>query len=51
MAKKRYNVEDIIHKLREAEIELAKGRTTPEACKSSRSPSRPTTAGARSTGA
>ena len=30
MPRKRYAPEQIIHKLREAEVELAKGQTTPE---------------------
>ena len=33
MARKRYTVEQIIAKLREAEIELAKEAKTPEACR------------------
>lgn len=33
MARKRYTVEQIIAKLREAEIELAQGAKTPEACR------------------
>ncbi len=33
MARKRYTAEQIITKLREAEIELAKGQTTPQVCK------------------
>ncbi len=33
MARKRYTVEQIIAKLREAEIELAKGAKRPEACR------------------
>ena len=33
MARKRYTVEQIIAKLREAEIELAKGAKTPQACR------------------
>jgi hypothetical protein len=33
MGQKRYTTEQIIHKLREAEVELAKGRTIGEACK------------------
>ncbi len=33
MARKRYTVEQIIAKLREAEVELAKGAKTPEACR------------------
>ena len=32
MARKRYTVEQIIAKLREAEVELARGAKTPEAC-------------------
>ena len=33
MARKRYSAEQIIKKLREAEVELAKGQTTPQVCK------------------
>jgi putative transposase len=33
MARKRFAAEEIIHKLREAEVELAQGRKTPEVCK------------------
>ncbi len=33
MARKRYTTEQIITKLREAEVELAKGQTTPQVCK------------------
>jgi len=33
MARKRYTVEQIIRKLREAEIELGRGLTTPRMCK------------------
>ena len=33
MARKRYTVEQIIRKLREAEIELGRGLTTPKVCK------------------
>ena len=33
MPRKRFTTEQIIHKLREAEVELAKGRTTAEVCK------------------
>ncbi len=33
MARKRYTAEQIITKLREAEVELAKGQTTPQECK------------------
>ncbi len=33
MARKRYSAEQIITKLREAEVELAKGQTTPQVCK------------------
>lgn len=33
MARKRYPVEQIIRKLREAEVELAKGATTVEVCR------------------
>jgi len=33
MARKRYTAEQIITKLREAEVELGKGLTTPQVCK------------------
>ena len=33
MARKRYTAEQIITKLREAEVGLAKGQTTPQVCK------------------
>ncbi len=33
MPRKRFTTEQIIHKLREAEVELAKGQTTAEVCK------------------
>jgi transposase-like protein len=33
MQRKRFTTEQIIHKLREAEVELAKGRTIAEVCK------------------
>ena len=33
MHRKRFTTEQIIHKLREAEVELAKGRTIAEVCK------------------
>ncbi len=33
MPRKRFTTEQIIHKLREAEVELAKGRTAAEVCK------------------
>ena len=33
MARKRYTAEQIIAKLREAEVELAKGQTTSQVCK------------------
>jgi len=33
MPKKRYNAEEIIHKLREADVLLGQGRTVAQACK------------------
>ena len=33
MARKRFRAEQIIHKLREAEVELAKGQSTGEVCR------------------
>ncbi len=33
MPKKRYNAEDIIHKLREADVLLSQGKSVSQACK------------------
>lgn len=33
MGSKRFTTEQIIHKLRQAEVEIAKGKLVPEACK------------------
>lgn len=33
MPRKRFNAEEIIHKLREAEVLLAQGKKTPEVCR------------------
>jgi len=33
MGRKRFTMEQIIHKLRQAEVEIAKGKLVPEACK------------------
>jgi hypothetical protein len=33
MGRKRFTTEQIIHKLRQAEVEIAKGKLVPEACK------------------
>jgi putative transposase len=33
MGKKHYKIEEIIHKLREAEVHIAKGKLVPEACR------------------
>jgi putative transposase len=33
MAKKRFTAEQIVARLREAEVELSKGQTTPQVCK------------------
>lgn len=33
MSRKRYRAEEIIHKLREAEVALAQGKSIPEVCK------------------
>ena len=33
MPKKRYNAEDIIHKLREADVLIRQGKTVSEVCK------------------
>ncbi len=51
MGRKRHTPEQIIRRLREAEVELAKGQTTGDITRSSGSLSRPITGGARSTGA
>ena len=34
MKRKRFTTEQIIHKLRQAEVEIAKGKLVPEACRS-----------------
>ena len=49
MARKRYTVEQIIAKLREAEIELAQGAKTPQACRKLGISENTTTGGVRST--
>ena len=52
MAKrKRHSTEQIIHKLREAEVELSKGKTVAVACRKIGVTEQTTTAGARSTAA
>lgn len=33
MSRKRFTTEQIIHRLREAEVEIAKGKLVPEACR------------------
>ena len=33
MARKRFTTEQIIHKIRSAEVEIAKGKLIPEACR------------------
>ena len=48
MPTKRYNTEEIIHKLREADVLLSQGRTASEVCKSWESQSKPTIDGASS---
>jgi len=45
---KKHSAEQIIAKLRTAEVEISKGRTTAQAAKKMVSPSRRTTVGARS---
>ena len=50
MPRKRHTAEQIIRKLREAEVELAQGKTTGEVCKKLGITSRRTIAGVRSTG-
>ncbi len=49
MPRKRYTSEQIISKLREAEVELARGKKVPQVCRQLGSRSRPTTVGAKST--
>ena len=49
MAKRRPGPEQIINKLREAAVLVAKDTKMPVVCRKLESPSRPTTAGARST--
>ena len=53
MPKKRYNAEEIIHKLREADVLLGQGRKAISRGlqASSASPIKPTTAGTRATAA
>ena len=45
---KRHTPEQIIHKLRQAEVELGQGSTVPQVCKKIGGRSRPITGGARS---
>ena len=47
MPMKKYKPEQIVTSLRQVEVELANGKTTPQACKKRRSPHRPITAGGR----
>jgi|ETNmetMinimDraft_11_1059920.scaffolds.fasta_scaffold169706_1 hypothetical protein len=50
MSRKRYSTEQIVTKLRQAEVELGRGlRVPPRSARSSGSASRPTTGGGRST--
>ena len=49
MNQNRHRVEQVIGKLRLADVELGKGKTVPEVCRIRRSPYRPTIAGVRST--
>ena len=49
MVKRKHSIEQIIGKLRETEVELAQGRSVAEVCRSLGCPSRPITAGERST--
>ena len=51
MPRTRYSTEQIVTKLRQAEVELSRGLRTPQACKKLGSASRRTTAGGRSTAA
>ncbi len=48
MGRQRHTAEEIINKLREAEVGLAKGLAVPEVCRKLGVASRPTTAGGRS---
>ena len=47
MPMKKYKPEQIVTLLRQVEVELANGKTTPQACKEARSLHRRTTAGGR----
>ena len=49
MPKKRYNAEEIIHKLRGADVLLSQVKTVSQACKQIASATRPTIAGAKAT--
>lgn len=48
MARKRFSAEEIIQKLREAEVQLSQGDTIPEACRKIGVPIRRTIAGGKS---
>lgn len=48
MSIKRYKPEQIVTLLRQIEVEIANGKTTPKPAETPRSPPRPTPAGARS---
>ena len=49
MAQKRHTVDQIVAKLRKADVELGKGKKVPEICKLLESPNRRIIAGDRST--
>ena len=50
MKRRRHTPEQVIRKLAEADKLLGEGKTIEEVCATSRSPSRPSTAGGTSTG-
>ena len=47
MPMRRYKPEQIVNLLRQIEVGIANGKTTPQACKEAELPNRPTTAGGR----
>ncbi len=51
MPMKRYKPEQIVNLLRQIEVEIANGKTTPQACKEAEITSRPTTAGEKNSAA
>jgi hypothetical protein len=49
MPMKRYKPEQIVNLLRQIEVEIANGKTTPQACKEAESRCKPTAADGRNT--